>query len=93
MTKEEILQKCATERFGTLFMEDKQIRYVLDEHGFINKAMDEYAKQEAIGFAQWIDLYGYTNVGEDRWESYNNMSGVTYNDLYQRYLQSKLNQP
>jgi len=50
---------------------------------------ERFAKQEAIGFARWVDSMGYTDIGEDRWESYNNMSGVSADDLYNLYIQSR----
>lgn len=33
----------------------------------LNACMDEYAKQEAIGFGQWLEKYAGCHIGDGHW--------------------------
>lgn len=54
MTKEEILNKWLKHR---LVLEDAKKRYGRYDLNIIEFAMDEYAMEVAIGFANWKDDY------------------------------------
>lgn len=64
------------------------------------EAMDEYAKQEAIGFLEWVNThekrYYFLYANEDDpndaniiWRNREDKSEITSEQLYQLYLQSK----
>ncbi len=53
-------------------------------------AMDEYAKQQAIAFAEWTDENGYTRIDNGasvRWESWSDLSGKTTEQLYAQFIE------
>jgi hypothetical protein len=53
-SKEEILQRCAEEKFGvTTFEGAGRVRYMVHDHDYVLKAMDEHAKEVAIEFIDW----------------------------------------
>lgn len=60
MTKEEILDKHHNLNLGMLSITEKQIQ----------AAMDDYAKQEAIAFAEWVIKSNY---------DFNGKTGMWYN--------------
>lgn len=77
MTKEEIIDKHHNLNLGLLSITEKQI----------HSAMDEYAQQEAIAFAEWILK---TNWAEkETWGRYDPPSTPTMKELYQLYLKHK----
>jgi len=57
--------------------------------------LDQYAKQECMAFAEWIDGNGYgcflmTDEGEKHWDKLGDKKvNVTTADLYTLYLQQK----
>lgn len=57
----------------------------------ILKAMDEYAKQEAIGFAAWVGKNRYTDYGRGGkgWHQIGHNRKYTISELYSIYLNSK----
>jgi len=52
-------------------------------------SMDEYAEQECIGFAEWIDDGLMFMAHDDRWVNVKDGSRPTTKELYQLYLKSK----
>ncbi len=70
----------------------EEILYNNDVHGNdfydvapVHKAMDEYAKQECIAFAEWIPMNAY--IGEDEYGYYllENSEPVTIAELYTKF--------
>ena len=84
MTKEEILKKF----FGDADFESSD--YELE-------AMDFFAEQECVGFADWIDGCMYSKVYDDKQEDYiewtdgGEIIAKSTKELYQLYLKSKSN--
>lgn len=86
MTKEEILE----DKNGFFYLEDT----VYHEDG-VKEAMDEFAKQEAIAFAEWIGRNDYIFYGGENNTWYHSddrkrKNPLTTEQLYQLFLnQSK----
>ena len=80
MTKKEIVRKHANGWVGGMTGGD--------EERIVYPSMDEYAKQEAIDFAKYVDDEGYTQLlDEDKWGSFNRE--LNTEQLYELYLKSK----
>ena len=75
MSKEEILRDKFNERRMANPL-DGQVAPI------IHSAMDEYAKQEAIGFAEWIGKKASLEEGSE-------LVGLQYEQLYTIYQQTK----
>jgi len=77
MSKEEILDRHHNLNLGMLSITEPQI----------HAAMDEYAKQVAIGFAEWCSLNNFGCWGVDKWR---NTLGDVFNSeqLYELYTKS-----
>jgi hypothetical protein len=58
-------------------------------HPAIHRLMDEYAKQEAIGFAEWIAEKGYKLRPYHGWINMESENYYTDNQLYTIYLNQK----
>lgn len=80
-SKEKMLDKLMAENLGEYVRED------------VLELMDEYARQEALGFAEWIDGCGYNRIpykGKDgEWTEGNEIVAETTEQLFDLYLQSK----
>lgn len=90
MTKKEILRK-STSGIGCAYYDG--IEYD-GETGNIEDAMDEYAKQEAIGFAEWHYKTAYKYINVEGFEKSHpdyikNHKLKSTEELYELYLKSK----
>lgn len=56
-------------------------------------AMDDYAKEVAIGFSEWMDKKGYTQMHNGGWQSCSDFSNKTTEQLFDLYIQSKTVKP
>jgi hypothetical protein len=57
----------------------------------VHTAMSEYAREVAVGFAEWISREGYVQYDDNtRWIApHNNYTVISTEPLYQLFLQSK----
>lgn len=80
MTKEEILDKHHNLNLGMLSITEKQIQ----------SAMDDYAKQEAIAFAEWISTHelDFQPASDGRFIGLD-MVTITPEQLYSLFLEQK----
>jgi len=88
MTKDQIINKYAIGK--DVFIANRSVRLFPIEEA--KKAMSEYARQQAMAFAEWIKE---TNWAEkDTWGKHDPPSIPTMDQLYSLYLeQSKDKQP
>lgn len=54
----------------------------------IYAAMDEYAQQQSIAFADWVSKYGWLDSDEYFKHLENSDEGLTNEQMYQLFLQS-----
>lgn len=88
MNKEEILKSEYEKFFASQEYEASNLCHTYKEVTL--PAMDEYAKQQAIAFAEWMAAEGYiTYDGFDRWIApHNNNTVYSASQLYAQFLSS-----
>ena len=76
MTKEEVLQKCGEDQYGQSHYDG--FKTIYNKEQFALKAMDEYAKQQAIAFYEYAATLGYLAK-----------YGLSYEELYDKFIKQQ----
>ncbi len=81
MTKEEIVRQEYEKMFSTQKY-DKSVNRRMN-FKYFSPAMDQYAKQQAVKFANWITDSGYIETSIDQWTDYGKgKDAITTEELY-----------
>jgi hypothetical protein len=107
-TKADIIQRLAENKYGKTFYEDIRLRYLVHEHGYVLEAMDQWAKEIAIGFFKWygVKMIGFLQYFQrkkenpmiysipDAYDKYiEEFEGQSVEKLFEKYIEHLINQP